>query len=318
MIIAKTPLRISLFGGSTDYESFYKEHGSFLIGTTIDKYSYLSMRFRPRILSNEHLIVYSKMDYSKDFEGIQNPLIRETLRYGGVKDFIELFSFADIPSRTGLGGSSSYCVGLLYLIDQLYGRTSDKKKLVNDAITVERKILKETGGIQDQIWPAYGGLNSIEINTAGKYSVKPMPVSEDFRKELEDSMVLIYTNEQRNQNEIAEAHENKDKKQILQLSRQAYTAFVQEDIKTIGQLLHSSWKEKRAIDPRLISSQKVDDAIAQIMLNGAYGAKLLGTGGCGFILAICNSHAKERLSSIYGDFVLPFKFESDGVRRIYS
>lgn len=317
MIIVKTPLRISLFGGSTDYESFYKENGSFLIGTTIDKYSYLSMRFRPKILSKETLVVYSKMTYAKVLDDIQNPLIRETLRYGNVKDFVELFSFADIPSRTGLGGSSSYCVGLLYLINQLYGHLEDKKKLVKDAIKIEREILKESGGIQDSIWPVYGGLNSIEIHRTGEFSVKPLPITEDFRQELENSMVLIYTNEQRSQEEIAKSHNYKDKIQILSLAREAYDCFVEEDIESIGELLYEAWKQKRALSP-LISNLKVDTTISTVMDCEAYGAKLLGSGGCGFVLAICNPTAKAKLLEVFGDDVLPFKFESTGVSRIHS
>lgn len=317
MIIVKAPLRISLFGGSTDYESFYREHGSFLIGTTIDKYSYLSMRFRPKILSKETLVVYSKMTYAKTLDEIQNPLIRETLKYGDVKDFVELFSFADIPSRTGLGGSSSYCVGLLYLIDQLYGRNTEKNRLVRDAIMVERELLKEAGGIQDHIWPVYGGMNSIEIHKDGSFSVKPLPITQQFRKEIEDSVVLIYTNEQRGQDDIASAHNDKDKQRILDIAIKAYGRFINEDIKGIGEHMYESWKEKRGLSP-LISNSKVDQTIDDVMRLGAYGAKLLGAGACGFVLAICNPKVKADILQVFGDDVLPVKFESDGVSRIYS
>lgn len=320
MIIAKTPLRLSLFGGSTDYSSFYKEHGSFLIGTTIDKYSYLSMRFRPKVLSKENLVVYSQMNYAKTFDDIQNPLIRETLKYGNVKDFVELFSFADIPSRTGLGGSSSYCVGLLYLINELYNRPEmTKKQLVHDAITIERTILKEAGGIQDSIWPAYGGLNSIEIQPDGDFSVKPLPITEDFYKEFEDSIVLIYTNEQRDKEDIAKSHDStdKDKTRILEISKEAYSCFVKENIKGIGHLMYETWKEKRNLSA-LISNQKVDETIAAVIRDGAYGAKLLGAGGCGFVMAVCHSVAKEKIIKRFGDDVLPIKFESKGVSRIHA
>ena len=320
MIIAKTPLRLSLFGGSTDYESFYKDHGSFLIGTTIDKYSYLSMRFRPKVLSKENLVVYSQMNYAKTFDDIQNPLIRETLKYGGVKDFVELFSFADIPSRTGLGGSSSYCVGLLYLINKLYERPElTTKQLVCDAITIERTILKEAGGIQDSIWPAYGGLNSIEINTDGDFFVKPLPVTEDFYKEFEESVVLIYTNEQRNKEDIAKSHDStdKDKTRILEISKEAYGCFVKENIRGIGHLMYETWKEKRNLSP-LISNPKVDETIAAVIRDGAYGAKLLGAGGCGFVMAVCHPVAKSKILQRFGDDVLPIRFESKGVSTIHN
>jgi D-glycero-alpha-D-manno-heptose-7-phosphate kinase len=316
MIIIKTPLRISLFGGSSDYESFYKMHGSFLIGTTIDKYSYLSARLRPSILSKEFVIVYSKMEQVTHLNQIHNPLIRETLKYRQIKDYIELFSFSDIPTRTGLGGSSAYCIGLLYLLDKLYEMTSSKKQLINDAIQIERHILNESGGIQDYIFPVYGGLNSIEINTKGEFFVKSLPVTEEFHNELEMSMVLIYTNEQRNQNTIAKSHENKDKLQILELSREAYKYFLTEDIKNIGKLLYESWKEKRNLSP-LISTDKIDTIITQIINCGTYGVKVLGAGGCGFILCICNQNTKTKLKNIFKDNILNIKFESKGISRIY-
>jgi D-glycero-alpha-D-manno-heptose-7-phosphate kinase len=133
MIITRAPLRISLFGGSTDYESFYKEHGSFIIGTTIDKHVYLSVRYRPKILSNESVITYSKMDIVKTWNEVKNPLIRETLNFTNLTSQIDLNSFSDIPSRTGLGGSSSFCVALLKAIYTLRGNAHTKKQLAKNS-----------------------------------------------------------------------------------------------------------------------------------------------------------------------------------------
>jgi D-glycero-alpha-D-manno-heptose-7-phosphate kinase len=216
-----------------------------------------------------------------------------------------------------LGGSSSFCVGLLYLINQLYKHTSDKKTLVLDAIKIEREILQETGGIQDHIWPVYGGLNSIEIHQDGNFFVKPLPITEDFYKEIEKSVVLIYTNEQRIQEEIAKSHESKDKTRILDISHKAYEFFIKEDIKSIGELLYESWKEKRGLSS-LISNTKIDQTVSTVIEKGAYGAKLLGAGGCGFVLAICNPKVKEILTDIFKDSILSIQFESDGVSKIYS
>jgi D-glycero-alpha-D-manno-heptose-7-phosphate kinase len=217
MIIIKTPFRISFFGGSTDYKSFYEEYGSFIIGATIDKYVWLSARFRPKILPKHHSIAYSKLETATSVDDIQNPLIREVLKHHKIKEHIDFHSAADIPARTGLGGSSSFCVGMVHLIKNLKGEKTNKETTAKTAIKIEREILKESGGIQDQIWAAYGGLNTIEINKKGGFKVKPLPISEKFKKELEESIVLIYTNNQRNQNEIAQSHEHKDKKKILRL-----------------------------------------------------------------------------------------------------
>jgi len=316
MIIVRSPFRISFFGGSTDYESFYEAYGSFIIGTTIDKYVYLSMRPRPSILSSESVITYSKLQLVKSWDEIQNPLIREVLKYRAINIPIEFNSFSDIPSRTGLGGSSSFCVGMLYLLNQIFGKKHDPKELAKEAIAIERRILNEPGGIQDQIWPAYGGLNTIEIEKNGKFLVKPLPVTHDFLKEFQDSMVMIYTNSQRNQDTIAQSHENKDKLEIMKLAKEAYGYFIREDIKGIGNMLYSTWQEKIKIS-NLISTSQINTIVDEVMAMGAHGVKLLGAGGCGFVLVICDPPIKKRIAEKFGPAVFDFQFERNGVSTIY-
>jgi D-glycero-alpha-D-manno-heptose-7-phosphate kinase len=318
MIIVKAPFRISLFGGSTDYRDFYEKNGGFLIGTAIDKHVYLSMRKRPAILSPQSVITYSKLQHVNNWDEIQNPLIREILKYRQINIPIEFFSFSDIPARTGLGGSSSFCVGMLYLIGKVFGHPEmTKKGLATDAIFVERYLLKEAGGIQDQIWPAYGGLNTIEVKKNGEFLVKPLSVTPEFKEELEQSMILVYTNDQREQDSIAKSHENTDRTAILQIAKEAHTHFINENIEEIGKLLYETWKEKAQISP-LISTSKISQITERIMEMGAYGVKLLGAGGCGFVLVVCNPKVKQEIISQYGDSVMHFKFEESGVSAIYN
>lgn len=318
MIIVKSPLRISFFGGSTDYESFYTKHGSFIIGTTIDKYIWLSARYRPKILPREHFIGYSTFERVSSIDDIKNPLIREVMRHHDIRDHIDFNSSADVPSRTGLGGSSSFCVGMAHLMKKLKDEPVNKKGLAKTAIHIERNILKDSGGIQDQIWAAYGGLNTITIGKNGDFRVKPLPVSNRFKRELEDSIVLIYTNEQRDQNKIAKSHENKNnkKKRILELARRAYKAFLREDIKEIGELLFEAWKEKRNISP-LVSTGKIDETVDDIMSMGAYGVKLLGSGGCGFLMVLASPAAKKKIVKKFKDDILKFRFEDRGTMVVY-
>lgn len=320
MITIKSPLRISLFGGSTDYKDFYNKHGSFLISSTINKFMYLSMRHVPSILlaNGEHKFrfSYSKIETVNSLDEINNPLIRETFKYKNVIDPMEFIAFVDIPSRTGLGGSSAYCVGLVHLINKIYNIPDNKMTLAKEAIEIERNILNESGGIQDQICASYGGFNSIEINTLGEFKVKPMPISKEFTQELENSMLLIYTNAQRVQNEIAKSHENKDKLNILNLAYDAYDLFKKEDIKMIGKLLFETWKEKNKIS-NLISTEKINLIIDDVIALGAYGAKLLGSGGCGFILVMCDPVTKIKIMEKYQEVILDFKFEFDGVSETY-
>ena len=317
MIISKAPLRISLFGGSTDYKEFYEEHESLCIGTTIDKHYFSAIRYRPSIITEGTLLSYSKQELVKNINDIEHPLIREALRYFEVTDPIELKVFSDIPSRTGLGGSSSFCVSLIHSIFTLQGRQIDKKDIAEGAIKLEREILGDAGGVQDQIWAAYGGLNSIEIKKNGDFFVRPLPVSPEFKNELESSMLLIYTGEQRVTDDIAKSHQNKDKKTILDIARAAYKAFERENIDDIGSLLLSSWREKSKIS-NLISTPAVKEMAEAIEATGCIGLKLLGAGGCGFLMVICNPFQKTLLKEKFGSKVMPFKFDDEGVRSIYE
>lgn len=316
MIIVKSPLRVSFFGGSTDYESFYKEHGSFIIAATINKYIWLSARYRPKILPKKHFIGYSKLEVVSSAEDIQNPLIREVLKYHDVRDHIDFHSSADVPSRTGLGGSSSFCAGMVHLMKKLKNEPVNKKDIAKTAIHIERNILKDSGGIQDQILAAYGGFNTVEIDRKGNFTVKPLPVSDRFKKKFQDSIILIYTNSQRNQDEIAKSHENKDKRKMLELARKAHKAFLREDIEEIGKLLLETWEEKRKISP-LISTKKIDKMVDKVMNMGAYGAKLLGSGGCGFLMVICNPAAKKKILKEFGKDTLEIEFEGQGTSVVY-
>jgi D-glycero-alpha-D-manno-heptose-7-phosphate kinase len=319
MIIVKAPFRVSLFGGSTDYKGFYEQYGSFIIGTTINKYCYISMRYRPKILSKQYLCTYSKYELVNSVDDLKNPLIRETLRYHNIDKPIEMSSTSDIPSRTGLGGSSSYCVALSYLIKKIKEENINSKDIINTAIKIEREILKESGGIQDQIWPFAKGFSSIEIQKNGTYNVKPLPITEEFEQILQDSMVLIYTEEQRDNDVIAKSHEDdiNNKHQILETAKKAYKLFEYEDLKGIGELVYEGWLSKERISP-YISNGKIKTIIDDVMNMGAYGAKLLGSGGCGFVLAICNPVVKQNIIEKYKESILDFKIDKTGVTTIYE
>jgi len=309
MQFSKAPLRISFFGGSTDYKDFYEKHGSILVGTTIDKYAYSFLRYKPPFLKKNSYIAYSNHEIVNEIEEITNPLIRETLKYFSIYEYIDLITFNDVPSRTGLGGSSSFCVSLIQSIYKLLNRSINNKRIINHAINIERNVLKDSGGIQDQIWAGSRGFNTITIDRSGDFRVRPLSISQEFVKEFSKSIVLIYTNSQRENKKIAQSHEQVDKKAIYDLAVQGQHSFETEDIQNIGRLLKQSWDEKKKISD-LVSTKEIDDVIDTCLTSGAYGAKLLGSGGCGFVCVIGNPKTISKLKHIYKDRILNFNFES--------
>ena len=315
MIISKTPFRVSLFGGSTDYESYYSEYGSFLIGFTIDKYCYLCVRKTPKIFNYKTKVGYAAIEVVNNNKDIKHDGVRGVLEFLKIKYGLEIAYLGDLPSKAGIGSSSSFVVGLLNALYSLTNKKCTKKCLAEDAIYVERKLLNESGGIQDQIWASYGGLNSIYIERDGSFEVKPLCVSELFIEDFLDRSVMIYTGHDRNSFKIAQSYNQKAsrkyKHDITKIAREARTKFEEKDIDGIGMLLDKSWKCKRNISP-LISNTEVDEMYKSLKKDGVIGAKLLGAGGSGFMFGILKHNVdknsfKKKYRNNYVDFHLDQK-----------
>ncbi len=302
MIFTKTPYRISLFGGSTDYSAFYSRFGSLLIGFTIDQYVYTAIRRMPDILPNKYKIAYAKVEQCNSIDEIENNAVRGVLKlYNDTLGFdissLELNHLSDLPSQTGLGSSSSFIVNIIKSLDLLLGLpVKNKKHLADTAIYIERTLLNEPGGIQDQIFAAYGGgLKSISIAPSGVFKVAPLPVDDYFVDEFVNRSALIYLGIERQSFNIASSHKDEiDKKiDILKLAQEAYKAFVYEDIDEIGKLLHKSWMYKKNISDS-ISNDKVNSVYDILLQNGAIGGKLLGAGGSGFFYVVLDKQISKK------------------------
>jgi len=292
MVISKTPFRISLFGGSTDYESFYSQYGSLLIGFGVDKYCYVLARDTPKIFNYKTKVHYASTEIVNDNEDIKHNGIRGVLQYLKIKDGLEISHLADLPSQTGIGSSSSFIVGLLKCLHYLKHNVINKQLLAQQAIHIERKLLAETGGVQDQIWATYGGMNSIHIDTDGSFEVKPLPISDNLIREFFNRTILIHTGRTRQSYKIAQSYNNYDalshKHKIADIAQLGYEKFIDGDIDTIAHLLHKSWMEKQNISP-LVSNKSVNKMYDILQEDGMIGGKLLGTGGQGFIFGILDN-----------------------------
>ena len=172
MIISRTPFRISFFGGGTDYPAWYRKHGGAVLATTIDKYCYITCRYRPPFFEHKYCVIYSKMEYCQTIAEIAHPAVREVLRHLGMERGVEIHHDGDLPARSGMGSSSAFTVGLLHALYALKGQIVGKHQLAMESIHLEQDILRETVGSQDQVLAAYGGFNHISFLPNGEVARK--------------------------------------------------------------------------------------------------------------------------------------------------
>ena len=193
MIISRTPFRISLFGGGTDYPAWFREHGGAVLGLAIDKYCYITLRRLPPFFEHRSRIVYSQVELVNTVSEIRHPAVRAVLSDLGITEGLEIHHDADLPARSGLGSSSSFTVGLLNALHALNSKMIAKRDLACEAIRIEQDVLKEQVGSQDQVWAAYGGFNRCEFFRDGNFAVSPIILSPARRHELNRSLMLFFT-----------------------------------------------------------------------------------------------------------------------------
>jgi len=291
MIIARAPYRVSLAGGSSDYKSFYSRYGSLLVGFTINRYVYVALKHNEEIFDYKTRVAYSNIEMVGDNTHIQNPGVRGPLEYFEIEDGVSIHIVSDLPKQAGIGSSSALCVALCRALEayKYSEKMYDKSDIAKIAIKIEREILQESGGIQDQIWAAYGGVNSIEIEKDGNFKVRPLHVSDEFLKLLRHRMVLAHIGNGRSSFELASAHDVESsvaiKQQIRRLADLTLQAFESESILDIGKTLHKGWMLKKSIATG-ISNENIDTVYQNALDNGAIGGKLLGAGGNGFMLFV--------------------------------
>ena len=248
MIITKTPFRMSFFGGGTDMPSFFNEYGGAVISTTFDKFCYVNVRHMPPFHPYISELVHNRFERVNDIEEIEHPLIRECMRLHDIHE-IRLTYEGDLPARTGLGTSSTFAVGMLNAFCALKGKMMSKRQLAQEAIHVERDVLKEQGGWQDQVAAAYGGLNRIDFKD-GSFTVHPIAITQERKKELSDNMLLFYTGIQRFSAEIQKDTLSKQEgkvqllREMLTLVDEAETILcdINRPLNEFGKMLDITWK----------------------------------------------------------------------------
>ena len=326
MIICRTPLRISFFGGGTDYPVWYKKNKGSVISTSINKYIYVTCRYLPHFFNYNYRIRYTEQEHVKRVSQIKHPSVRECLKYLKFKGGLEMQHNADIPAMSGMGSSSAFTVGLLNALYGLQGTMIDKRRLALEAIHVEQNLIKENVGAQDQTIAAYGGLNRIDFGDKEIINVTPINIKSERLNKLEGNLMMFFTGITRNASKIAKSQikatnkKTADLNKMLDLVEEAYKVLTIErtNLDDFGALLDESWKIKRTLTNK-ISSGLIDEFYENAIKAGAIGGKLLGAGSGGCMVFYVKKDKQESVRRKLKNLLyIPIKFENFGSQIIYK
>jgi D-glycero-alpha-D-manno-heptose-7-phosphate kinase len=322
LIIVQTPLRISFFGGGTDFSSFFMQEGGCVLSSAIDKYIFVTVKER---FDKKLRIGYTQTEMVDKVDEIQHELIREALRTTCIQSGVEITTMGDIPSEgSGLGSSSTVTVGALHALYTYLGEIVSAEQLAREACKIEIEDLEKPIGIQDQYIVAYGNLRFIEFLPDGQVRTEKLELDSEFRRALNDRFLLFYTGITRSADTILSEQKNNinDRigvlREIKQMAIQARTNLEEGDFDAFGSLLHQSWELKKKM-AGAISNSTINDIYDVARRAGAVGGKITGAGGGGFILLYVpyekQSAVRQALPNLQE---LPFRLESDGTKVIFN
>ena len=324
MIITRSPYRISFFGGGTDYHTWYEEHGGEVLSTSINHYNYISCRYLPPFHPEyKNRIAWSILEYPNSIDEIKHNAIKGALKYYDIKRGVEISNQCDLPARSGLGSSSTFSAALIMAIKALKGKMISKEDLALETINLERNVLRENVGVQDQIATVYGGLNHIVINRAGEFTVEPVIINEKRKQHFNDHLLLFFTGVSRTSSEVCKKQIDSAKNNTRQLTRMqsmvkdAMEVLTSGKLENFGELLHESWMLKRSLTDN-ISTSYIDEIYQTAIQNGAIGGKVLGAGGGGFMLFFAKPEYHSKIKEALKSFIhVPFKLENNGTQIVH-
>lgn len=322
MIITQTPLRISFLGGGTDFPKFYREYGGCVLTTAIDKY--VSCIVQKRF--DEMIVVgYSKKEWVERVDQLEHELVREAMKKTGVSRGVEITFLSDVPAAgTGLGSSSSVTVGVLNALYQYTGLAVGAERLAAEACEIEIEVLGKPIGVQDQYIAAFGGVDFIEFRKDGTISVEPLGMSEELLADLESSMMVFFTGKTRRAEAVLkEQKENIGRKNrvlqnMAQQARVGRRLLQGGRIAELGKLLDEGWKLKKTLASK-ISDSEIDQMYAAAKKAGAFGGKISGAGGGGFMTLFVPTNKREAVRrSMNGLREMPVGLARDGSKVIFN
>ena len=321
MIISRTPLRISFFGGGSDYPEYFERKSGKVISLTINKYIYITIK-RNVVSDFTFKLFYSTNEFCNDLDEIKHPVIRECLRRYKVEG-VEIHVISDLPSKSGTGSSSSFTVGLVNAINTYKGISLSKEELAQEAIIIEREILKERVGVQDQLAAAYGGFNIFELT---KNKLTRISLSNQSTSDIFKYILLFYTGETRYAHEILKEQIKKTESKELDANIELLVKLVDKSqeflekgsYEQFGLLMHKGWEIKKSLSSA-VSNSNIDRMYDLGTNAGALGGKLLGAGSGGFLLLIADPSKHNEVRKALSDYKeVDIKFDALGSQIIYS
>jgi D-glycero-alpha-D-manno-heptose-7-phosphate kinase len=326
-ITARTPFRISFFGGGTDYPAWYRERGGAVLSTAINKYCYITCRYLPPFFQQRHRIVWSHIENVNSISEILHPAVREGLKMLKFTDDrgIELHHHADVPARAGMGSSSAFANALILALTTLRGDSLSKHELFRLALDLEQTRLKENVGSQDQVATAVGGLNHIIFYPDNRIDVVPLAMDAIRQVRLQGSLMLFYTGTSRLATEVARniianiPARATELTAMHQLVDDAVKLLKGDgDIDQFGAMLHETWERKRRLSAE-ISNEGIDDIYQRARRAGALGGKLLGAGAAGFMVFYVQPDRQAAVREALRTLLhVPFEFDFEGATLVQT
>lgn len=319
MILVKTPLRISFFGGGSDIPSYYESYGGEVLSTTIDQYMYTALC---KTSMDGIKVVYNDIEVAKNIESIKHDRVRECLRYFGVNNHVEISSFAEIPTKgTGLGSSSTFTVGLINALCKLTGWDFGKYEVAELASYIEIDACGEKIGKQDQYAASFGGLNHIEFSKDNTI-VTPANVPNFVLHDLNDRLMMFYTGVTRSASDIISKQTSTLAHaglmfQMVVMAKYGLNHLKHHQLDDFGNLLNDAWLMKRQLSDG-VSNPQFDQYYEDAMNAGALGGKILGAGGGGFFLFYVPPDRQDAVRQALPLKEFKFRFENKGSQVVYG
>ena len=291
MIIARSPMRISLGGGGTDLPSYYREHEGFVVSAAIDKYVYITLH---ETFAEQLIVKYSKMEVVRSVEELEHPIVREALKLAGIgAPHLEIVSMSDIPAGSGLGSSGSFTTALLRALHASKKNIVTQRQLAEEACHIEIDLLGEPVGKQDQYIASFGGLTCFRFLRDDSVEVAPLKLAPETLANLEDNLALFFTGYTRSASAILRDQDTRSKQKdagmtshlhlVKQLGLESKAALEAGDLRRFAELMRVHWEHKKRRSGEM-SNSRIDEWHDLAISNGALGGKLIGAGGGGFLM----------------------------------